>query len=187
MSKIIYETYPELMERRFTPAEVGLLSGVSPEKQRQYRLFKNQFVTFIEDRADTKHSRYDWEETALWALFAEVAACGFDLKSAGYFAASLSALPDLPERTMVGSMTYARQHLVQDYRVQDGGRSIPLYMFCFPQVGKPESFLNTSMGSGGLAFDGQGLVAGRFGFWINYSDFQRRLMLRYESIREEGR
>lgn len=187
MSKTLYASYPELAtDRVFTPAEVGLLAGVSPEKQRQYRLAKNAFTVFLEEREDSKHARYDWEDVALWALFAEVASYGFDLKSAGYFAASFSGLKNLPKPEGIEAIKDPRQILFHDFRVEQGDREAPLYILCFPQVGRPESFINTHTRSGGVVFDGSGLFARRFGFWVNYSDFQRRLLLRYDSIRQEA-
>ncbi len=175
---LLYEKYPELMLKHdFTSADVSNIAKVSPEKQRQYR--HQGFTPFLESKDDSKHPRYNWEEVSLWALMAECNSYGFDLPSAGYFAAAFSDLSNLPypeDRSGGGK----RQHLIHDHRIDGEIRKTPLYVLCFPTVGKPETFLQVSMTGKLEAFDGNWLFAGRFGFWINYSDFQRRLLLRYE-------
>lgn len=182
MARQLCESYPELAAfPQFTPAETAILAGVSTEKQRQCR--HQRTAQFLREREDDgKHHRYNWEEVVLWALFAEVSSYGFDLASAAYFAARFSGIAGMSPQN--DPVAYDRSQLLHiDYRVASGGREIPLYILCFPQIGKPESFLVSMTHSGSIDFDGTDLFAGRFGFWVNFSEFQRRLMLRYESVR----
>lgn len=175
---VIYSEFPELsVDRFFTPAETGILSGISPEKQRQIR--HKGWSTFLDRFDDGKHARFDWREVVLWSLMAEAQNLGFGMQESGYFAAGFSTRKSSPS---------LGQLLENDFRLgskrtSDSDRSVPLYVFCFPEMGKPESFANLSTGSGNVAFDGSWKFAGRWGWWLNYSDFQRRLLLRYESIR----
>ncbi|MER8492057.1 hypothetical protein NKH53_27990 [Mesorhizobium australicum] len=175
---VLYSEFPELnISRTFTPAEAGLLTGISPEKQRQIR--HQGFAHFLDQAPSTgKHSRFGWRTVTLWALMAEAGNLGFGLNEAGYFAAGFSHLRPSP-----GDTQSRAQLLDYDFRLGKDGRSVPLYVFCFPEMGKPESFANLVTGSGNVDFNGEWKFDGRWGWWLNYSDFQRRLLMRYESIK----
>ncbi len=176
----LYAKFPELDLRLFTPAELGILSTISPEKQRQCRTKK--FTKFLEEREGTGHNRYDWDEVVLWALMAEVEDVGFNLSSAGFFAAAFSKFAnDLAvefgvEGIYVGGQSKG-QLLSFDFRRLEDTDHRDLYVACFPEVGRPESFLNVSIFSDDL------VPNGRFGFFLNYSDIQRRLLARYETLK----
>lgn len=185
----LFAEFPELdLTRFFAPAEVGMLAGISPEKQRQYR--HRGIVHFLNsDRDDGRHSRFDWSEVSLWALMAEVSSYGFDLESSAYFAAGFTNLPEIKKIRTENKIakSNAGQILEHDFRLGRRDRDKPLYIICRPVVGEPVTFVNSSTSDGQLSIASISEAFGsRFGFWMNYSDFQHRLLLRYESIRAEG-
>jgi hypothetical protein len=175
MGRLLFDQYPDLEGRDFQPSEVGLLSGVSPEKQRAYR-HKGFTRPFLKEWEGTARHNYSWLDVSRWALLADAQQCGFDLASAGYFAGAFAKVDGQPRPFGDENATLGQ---VLTYDRRPSTERPDLYLVCTPTIGKPETFVNVTTWS---STDHQGVLSSRFGFWMNFSDFQRRLLLRFEAL-----
>lgn len=152
-----------LTGRYFTSDEVALLTGISPEKQRTLR--SRDLIPFEGDVEPIRRERsrlVTWNVVVKWALLAEVTKFGIDIKSAANFA----------NAECFDNMAYV------DFTRED---DTPLYAFCRPKAGDPESFKEVTTGSGEIAFD-DSRFWGRFFFGIDYSELQRTVLKRLEAL-----
>ena len=152
-----------LSERFFTSDEISLLTGISPEKQRTLRA--RDLIPFGGEVQPIKRERsrlVNWNVVMKWALLAEVSKFGIDIKSAANFA----------DAECFDKMAYF------DF-TREG--EAPLYAFCRPKAGDPESYKDVTTGSGEIAFD-DNRFWGRFFFGIDYSELQRTVVKRLEAL-----
>lgn len=180
---LIFAAYPELeIQRTFSPTEAAKLTGISQGTQRKYRHLG--YLRYIEERGEgTGWSKFGWEEITCLALIGELVEFGLDPESASYFASSFSlkqAARDL--RTKYQPNLVRGELVLNDFRAQ-GERGDPLLAYCHPQRKNTESYVNVTVGAVGALSLAYHATESRFGFWINFSEFQRRLCLRYEAIR----
>lgn len=163
MSRLTPKIGGPLSERFFTSDQVALLTGISPEKQRTLR--SRDLIPFEGDVEPIRRERsrlVTWNIVMKWALLAEVTKFGIDTKSAANFA----------NAECFDNMAYF------DF-TREG--EPPLYAFCRPKAGDPESFKDVTTGSGEIAFD-DSRFWGRFFFGIDYSELQRTVLKRLEAL-----
>jgi hypothetical protein len=153
----------DLLGRFFTSDEGGIISGVSPEKQRLWRT--RGLVPFdrLPEAKGNKRRVLSWETIVQYGVMAEAVRAGIEIECAGWFA-SAETIPQLASR---------------DFRREEGGD--PLYLFCKPLPGDPKSYANVTTGAGPMDFSA-GDYWGRFGFWLNFSALQRALVARLLSL-----
>lgn len=152
-----------LIGRFFTSDEAGIISGISPEKQRLWR--SRGLVPFdqLPEAKGKKRRVLSWETIVQYGTMAEAVRAGIEIECAGWFASSEKIAQLAPF----------------DFRREDG--EDPLYLFCKPSPGDPKSYANVTTGAGSMDFSA-GDYWGRFGFWLNFSALQRALVARLLSL-----
>lgn len=154
-----FSIFPGLSMRFFTPAEIYKLSGVSPQQQ---RLWRHRGVVPFDRGAEGRDRISTWEQVMQWAVMIEVQNRGLDLSTAGKIAAS----------------EMLRQLHCFDFRKQASGDS-PLLIIC--RMTEDGEIVVSTLG-GKMEFNTADAFWGNFGFWINYSEIQRRVVDAYVSL-----
>jgi hypothetical protein len=165
------DVFPELANgRSFTPSELHELTTVSPQTQRLWR--HRNLVPF--DRRDPESREpvpYSWGKVLQYALMLQISQGGIDLAIAGQAAAEIGPTqfhPGLLDHDFCG----------------DAG---PLFLFCRPARLFFPLQVNWSRGPE-FEFEPESepvhpSYGEDFGFWINYSAVQRRVVDAYKKMR----
>ena len=141
------------------PAEIAALSGVSADKQRQWRF--REVVPFLDAHTDRFDS--DIVHALQWKITADLVNRGLDVKSAAFFAlgcnkSGKSVEDGVPIHRGQGLLEMSHAHYAQS----------PLFAFCRPGY-TPESFANVSSVGGEFTLPlGDGFFKD-FGFYYNLS------------------
>ena len=142
------------------PADIALLSGVSAEKQRQWRFREVlPFLDRYKDRFDT-----DIVHALQWKITADLVARGLDLKSAAHFALGCNWSGT---KVVNGAPIVTRDHGLLEMS-HAHYEDTPLFAVCRPGP-TPESFENVSSAGGSVTLSLDGGFYGDFGFYYNLS------------------
>lgn len=134
------------------PSEVATLSGVSADKQRQWRF--REVVPFLDVRIDRFDS--DIVHALQWKITADMVKRGLDVKSAAFFA--LGCNKGGVEHIGNGNLEISHAHRV----------GTPLFAVCRPDY-TPESYANVTAAGGDITLGLGGGFAQDFGFYYNLS------------------
>lgn len=149
--------------RLFDSEEVMMISGVSPDKQRQWRARAIiPWDTGVDVQRKGRAVLTPWRDVMKWALVGHTLKYGLDVSCSAHFA-NAECLEKLA-------------HV--DLRRESGA---PLYAFCRPLPGDAESYGRVSTGAGKLDFN-DGSFWGDLFFAVNYSEVQRSAMKRFETL-----
>ncbi len=149
--------FPGLMTREFDSSEIGMLSGISPERQRTYR--HRGLIPF--SGISNGSFSANVHEAFKWMITGEVTRIGIEVACAANFADVLATKVPVDR---------------VDFRSQGGA---PLLVYSVNVNGTPESFrnVNTKVGPS-EQYDG----IGRVGLWIDYSQLQKLFLDRLRAL-----
>ena len=156
------ELFPELDAipgREFTPSEIVTLAGVPSELQRIWRSRLKQTSSPLPAK-----SPYSWVELIQWALMRDLTDRGLSIFDAAQVAMSKKL----------------RQTHEFDFR--NFGKP-PLFLFCRTDN---QGRIHVSTNADAIEFNTGNRFWGDFGFWLNYSAVQDRVVTAYEKIRMRG-
>lgn len=141
------------------PAETTVLSGVSADKQRQWKF--REVVPFLEVHKDRFDS--DIVHALQWKITADLVNRGFDVKSAAFFALGCNKSGVFKEGDVTFHIGNGNLEISHAHRIES-----PLFAVCRPGY-TPESYANVTSAGGDITLSLGGSFEQDFGFYYNLS------------------
>lgn len=158
-NNVFAEHFRRGSEINLKPAELALISGVSADKQRQWRF--REVLPFLNEHT----GRFDTDivHAIQWKITADLVARGLDVKSAANFALGCNWSGT---KVVNGATIHQGQGLLEMSHAHY--QSSPVFAICRPGH-TPESFRNVSSAGGSLTLSLDDGFFGDFGFYYNLS------------------